>query len=231
MRPPPPLPPPHCRRRPRSAAAHRFAAPPAVGHVLGIGTLWEDKGCTSGCVVGSGTPNYYKCKHARAAYANTTGCSGDLPIETKAPAGSSCGHCESRRGGGGGRAGGGPAASGAWWCGGGAAGARAAAPRPQGRGGGGGRCSRRRATRLGAGACAGAGSSRLGRKRCCSRLLRRAGSEDVLQAEMMTPVGGRAQRRRAAAPRAPMHVARPWARTVSLSLCDGCAPHPSCPPC
>jgi hypothetical protein len=30
-----------------------------VGHVLGIGTIWDVKKCMVGCVEGSGSANYY----------------------------------------------------------------------------------------------------------------------------------------------------------------------------
>jgi hypothetical protein len=63
-----------------------------MGHVLGIGSIWEDRGCMSGCAAGSGSPNFYLCKAARREYAATPGCKGDLPIETIMGAGSGCAH-------------------------------------------------------------------------------------------------------------------------------------------
>jgi hypothetical protein len=44
-----------------------------IGHVLGIGTLWDDYGLTDG--------NTYVGTNAVDAWQNEVGCSGDLPIE------------------------------------------------------------------------------------------------------------------------------------------------------
>jgi len=65
------------------------------GHVLGIGTLWEDRGCITGCSVSSPALNvYYQCTNARREYQSMPGCTGELPIETAAGQGSGCSHCE-----------------------------------------------------------------------------------------------------------------------------------------
>jgi hypothetical protein len=39
-----------------------------VGHVLGIGTIWDTRGCMGACTPGSGGNVYYQCKHARAKF-------------------------------------------------------------------------------------------------------------------------------------------------------------------
>jgi hypothetical protein len=41
---------------------HRRTPPSAQGHVLGLGTIWDIRGCESGCKPNSpaGTMNYYK---------------------------------------------------------------------------------------------------------------------------------------------------------------------------
>jgi hypothetical protein len=63
-----------------------------VGHALGVGTVWAERGCVSGCAAGSGSPSFYLCKAARREYAATPGCRGDLPVETRGPEGSACAH-------------------------------------------------------------------------------------------------------------------------------------------
>jgi hypothetical protein len=66
-----------------------IAAP--QGHVLGIGTIWKKRGCESGCVVGSGAANRYRCTAAQREW-TALGCAGNLPIETSTnEAGSDCG--------------------------------------------------------------------------------------------------------------------------------------------
>jgi hypothetical protein len=64
-----------------------------MGHVLGIGTIWDDKGCMASCK--SGVANNYvkaKCPAAPREYA-ALGCGDQLPIETSTGSpGSDCSH-------------------------------------------------------------------------------------------------------------------------------------------
>jgi hypothetical protein len=66
------------------------ARPPAVGHVLGLGTMWQRRGCVVNCYPGSNSPSFYRCAAARREYARTPGCKGDLPVETRMGPGSGC---------------------------------------------------------------------------------------------------------------------------------------------
>lgn len=65
-----------------------------MGHVLGIGTLWDQPkfGCMGACTPGSNADVFYQCSNANKKY-QELGCPGTaIPIETQMGDGSGCGH-------------------------------------------------------------------------------------------------------------------------------------------
>lgn len=69
-----------------------------MAHVLGIGTIWEERGCMVGCTpLTPSATNNYLCANARREFAAISGCGTDLPIETAARKGSSCAHWKEAR--------------------------------------------------------------------------------------------------------------------------------------